>query len=52
MSIEQTSSMSATDMVQINGINYSGLDRINDGIEVHYLIYKITNTFNGRYYIG
>lgn len=51
MGIEQTSPMSA-ELVQINGINYSGLDRINNDLEVHYLIYKITNTTNGKYYIG
>ena len=31
MSIEQTSSMSATDVVQINGINYSGDSEIRQG---------------------
>ena len=51
MSIEQTQSTSA-ELVQINGINYSGLDKINNDLEVHYLIYKITNIVNGRYYIG
>lgn len=51
MSIEQTQSTSA-ELVQINGINYSGLDKINNELEVHYLIYKITNITNGMYYIG
>ena len=44
--------MSVANVVQINGINYSGLDRINNDIDIHYLIYKITNITNGMYYIG
>ena len=53
MSIEQTlSPMSVGELVQINGINYSGLDKINNDLKVHYLIYKITNIINGKYYIG
>lgn len=49
MSIEQTST---SGVVQINGINYTGLDKINNSIKVHYLIYKIINISNGHYYIG
>ena len=52
MSIEQTSQPMSAEFVQINGINYSGLDNINNDLEVHYLIYKITNITNGMYYIG
>ena len=52
MSIEQTSQSMSAEFVQINGINYSGLDKINNDLEVHYLIYKITNITNGMYYIG
>ena len=52
MSIEQTSAPMSIELVQINGINYSGLDRVNKDLEVHYLIYKIINVVNGRYYIG
>lgn len=52
MSIEQTSQPMSAEFVQINGINYSGLDKVNNGLEVHYLVYKITNLIDGRYYIG
>ena len=50
MSIEQN--VVSGEIIQINGINYSGLDRINPDIKVHHLIYKIINTSNGHYYIG
>jgi len=29
-----------------------GLHNVDETLNVHYLIYKITNTINGRYYIG
>jgi hypothetical protein len=30
----------------------NGLENINNALSTHYLIYKITNEINGRYYIG
>jgi hypothetical protein len=29
-----------------------GLENINESLSTHYLIYKITNNTNGKYYIG
>ena len=48
MSIEYTD----TDIVCVNGIKYCGLSCINSSIDIHYLVYKIINTINGKYYIG
>lgn len=30
----------------------SGLENVNETLSTHYLIYKITNNINGKYYIG
>lgn len=30
----------------------SGLENVNETLLTHYLIYKITNNINGKYYIG
>ena len=29
-----------------------GLENINNALSVHYLIYKITNNVNNKYYVG
>ncbi len=34
------------------GIKMGLLSNINQSLSVHYLIYKIYNTINGKYYIG
>lgn len=52
MSIELGNLSANVDVIQINGINYCGLSNINSKNSIHYLVYKIVNTFNGRYYIG
>lgn len=52
MSIELADLSANTDVVQVNGINYCGLSNIHPEIATHYLVYRIINTFNGRYYIG
>lgn len=33
-------------------MNINGLENINESLSTHYLIYKITNNINGKYYIG
>lgn len=34
------------------GIQLSGLHNVNENLSTHYLIYKIVNNINGKYYIG
>ena len=29
-----------------------GIENINESLSTHYLIYRITNDINGKYYIG
>lgn len=33
-------------------MDVDGLENVNESLSTHYLIYKITNKINGRYYIG
>lgn len=33
-------------------MNILGSENINEALQTHFLIYKITNTINGKYYIG
>ena len=33
-------------------MNINGIENINQTLSTHYLIYKITNNINGKYYIG
>lgn len=49
MSIEHNDT---TKVVQINNINYLGLENINNNLDIHFIVYKITNSLNGHYYIG
>ena len=35
-----------------DGIQLIGLSNINESLSIHYIVYKIYNLENGRYYIG
>lgn len=37
---------------QNSDVNIIGLSNINESLSTHYLIYRITNNINGKYYIG
>ena len=40
------------ELVTENGIQINGLLNVVENQEIHYLVYKITNLVNGKYYIG
>ena len=40
------------EIITDSGIQLSGLANVNESLKTHYLIYKIQNNSNGRYYIG
>lgn len=50
MSIDNTTVV--IEHITNNGIKISGLSNINSKNTIHYLIYKIVNLNNGKYYIG
>jgi len=33
-------------------MNINGLENVNESLSIHYIIYKLTNILNGKYYIG
>ena len=39
-------------IVKDNIVKLTGLSNINESLSTHYLIYRITNNINGKYYIG
>lgn len=43
---------SNVEYITSKGINICGLSNINNAYDMHYLIYKIININNGKYYIG
>lgn len=40
------------DFVTEDGIQLNGLSNINESLSIHYIIYRIDNLINGKYYIG
>jgi len=40
------------ELITENGIQINGLSNVVENQEIHYLVYKITNLVNGKYYIG
>lgn len=40
------------EIITNSGIQLSGLHNVNENLSTHYLIYKIVNNVNGKYYIG
>ena len=38
--------------IKDNLVKMTGLSNINESLSTHYLIYRITNNINGKYYIG
>ena len=40
------------ELITENGIKINGLSNVVENQEIHYLVYKITNLVNGKYYIG
>ena len=43
---------SSVELITENGIQINGLSNVVENQEIHYLVYKITNLVNGKYYIG
>ncbi len=40
------------ELITENGIQINGLSNVVENQEIHYLVYKITNLVNGKFYIG
>jgi hypothetical protein len=40
------------DIITEQNIKINHIDNIKSNIDIHYLIYQIDNTINGKYYIG
>ena len=40
------------ELITVDGINILGLSNINESEKDHYIVYRILNHVNGRYYIG
>ena len=38
--------------VNENGLKINGLSNINNTLSVHYIVYRVDNLVNGKYYIG
>lgn len=38
--------------VNENGLKINGLSNINNALSVHYIVYRVDNLVNGKYYIG
>jgi hypothetical protein len=44
--------VSDTEVIVNDEIVINGLENIDHSLTTHYIVYKITNKINGRYYIG
>ena len=40
------------DVITTSNIKINQISNINESLSVHYLIYRIDNILNGKYYIG
>ena len=52
--IEESKSLSCNIefITQVHGVKINGLSNINSELSTHFLVYKIENCVNGKYYIG
>jgi hypothetical protein len=44
--------MNYTPIYDYNRFQLSGIQNINESLSIHYIVYKIVNNINGKYYIG
>lgn len=51
--MNEISSLSgAFEYVNESGIRINGLSNVNGSLSTHYIVYRIDNLINGKYYIG